>query len=124
MVSVIGLKVIVPAIARAVVNSGLATNANVCGLPSFRFAKFLLNEVTIEFFSPVGLSILFHIPMHGPQALVRTTPPKSSNIFNCPSRSIVARTCSLPGVMVNCDFAFNPFASACFARLAERSISS
>ena len=49
--SVIGLKDKLPAIASAVVISGDATNASVSGFPSFRFAKFLLNEVTIVFLS-------------------------------------------------------------------------
>ena len=39
-----GLKVKFPEIARAVTNSGEATNACVLGLPSARFAKLRLNE--------------------------------------------------------------------------------
>lgn len=50
-VSVNGLKVKSPAIASAVTISGDATNAKVLGLPSARFAKFLLKECTMVFFS-------------------------------------------------------------------------
>ena len=106
------------------VNSGPATNASVSGLPSFLFAKFLLNDVTIVFFTPVSISILFHIPMQGPQAFASIIPPISVRSFSCPSRSIVALTCSEPGVIVNWDFAFNPFCFACLAILADLSISS
>jgi len=41
-----------------------------------------------------------------------------------PSRSIVARTCSEPGVTVKIDFALIPFSIACCAILADRVISS
>jgi hypothetical protein len=40
-------------------------------------------------------------PIHGPQALARTTAPTSSNTSLIPSRSIVARICSEPGVQRN-----------------------
>jgi hypothetical protein len=62
--------------------------------------------------------------MQGPQALASINPPTSVNVFSCPSLSIVALTCSEPGVIVNCDLAFNPFDNASLAILAERSISS
>ena len=122
--SVIGLKERLPAIASAVVNSGLATNARVSGLPSFLFAKFLLKEVTIVFFSPVLISILFHMPMQGPHAFAKIVPPKSLKFWSCPSRSMVALTCSEPGVIVNCDFDLSPLLIACFAMLVALSISS
>ena len=41
--------------------------------------------------------------MHGPQALARTTPPNSRRVSAIPSRSIVARICSDPGVIVKMD---------------------
>ena len=40
--------------------SGLATNDSVAAFPSFLFAKFLLKEVIIVFFSPSSISDLFH----------------------------------------------------------------
>lgn len=73
--SVSGLKSNVPAIDRAVTNSGEVTNAWVAGLASFLPVKFLLYEVTMVFFSPFATSFLSHWPMHGPQALAKTTPP-------------------------------------------------
>ena len=78
----------------------------------------------IEFFSPISTSCRFHCPMHGPQAFASTTPPTFVKIFSCPSRLIVARICSLPGVIVNSDFVFSPTLSACFATDVARSISS
>ena len=48
-VSVSGLKVKSPAMARAVTISGLATKAWVFGLPSLRLAKFRLKLVMMEF---------------------------------------------------------------------------
>src|SRR2546425_1169956 len=62
--------------------------------------------------------------MHGPQALASTNPPIDSKVCNNPSRSIVYRICSEPGVTVNSDFAFRFLASACLATEAERVISS
>lgn len=73
--SVSGLKSNVPAIDRAVTNSGEVTNAWVAGLASFLPVKFLLYEVTMVFFSPFATSFLSHWPMHGPHALAKTTPP-------------------------------------------------
>lgn len=48
--------------------------------------------------------------MQGPQAFAKTVPPIFSKISVNPSRCIVARTCSLPGVTVNIDFDLSPFA--------------
>ena len=123
-VSVIGLKVRSPAMARAVTNSGLATNAKVFGLPSARFAKFLLKECTIVFLSCFSAPILSHIPIHGPHAFAKTVAPICANISKKPSLSMVYLTSSLPGVMVNSAFVFKPFSATCFARLAARLISS
>ena len=49
-----------------------------------------------------------HCPMHGPQALARTLPPMSFSERICPSRSIVARICSEPGVIMNGTAALDP----------------
>jgi hypothetical protein len=62
--------------------------------------------------------------MQGPQALARTTPPISSNVLRKPSFSIVKRTCSEPGVMVNSALLLSFFVIAWRAREAERLISS
>lgn len=43
-----------------------------------------------------------------PHALARMMPPNSSRVFSWPSRSIVARICSDPGVTVNSDLALIP----------------
>ncbi len=86
MVSTIGLKLIRPAMVRAVTISGDATNENVFGFPSFRFAKFLLNEVIIEFFSSGFSFSRFHCPIHGPHALASTTPPIARKSSRIPSR--------------------------------------
>ena len=48
----------------------------------------------------------------------------SVSSFSCPSLSIVALTCSEPGVIVNWDMAFKPIFFACLATLAALSISS
>ena len=50
--------------------------------------------------APLAISVRFHWPMQGPQALASTVPPTFSNTSIRPSRAIVARICSLPGVMV------------------------
>src|SRR5687768_14135153 len=62
--------------------------------------------------------------MHGPQALASTTPPMSWSDFIWPSRSIVARTCSDPGVIRNGTADLMPRAIACFATVAARLMSS
>src|SRR5580698_2556357 len=62
--------------------------------------------------------------MQGPQALARTTPPISSKVLRKPSFSMVKRTCSEPGVMVNSAFVLSFLVVACRAREAERLISS
>ena len=51
--------------------------------------------------SPFLISVRFHWPMQGPQALASTVPPTLLNTSIRPSRSMVALICSLPGVMVN-----------------------
>ena len=51
--------------------------------------------------SPFLISVRFHWPIQGPQALASTVPPTLLNTSIRPSRSIVALICSLPGVMVN-----------------------
>ena len=88
--SVSGLKVRSPAIAKAVTISGLATNAWVFGFPSLRFAKFLLKLVMIEFLRFGSSVCLAHCPMQGPQAFASTTPPIESKVCRMPSRSFWA----------------------------------
>jgi hypothetical protein len=39
-----------------------------------------LNEVMMEFLTPLATSFLFHWPMQGPQALANTDPPAFSKI--------------------------------------------
>ena len=73
----------------AITSSGEATKACVFGLPSARFAKFRLNDVTIEFGRVLSGSCRAHCPMHGPQALAITVPPASSSDCKIPSRSAV-----------------------------------
>ena len=55
-----GLKDRSPAIAIAVTNSGEPTKAWVLGFPSALFAKFLLNEWTMVFFSSFSAPSLDH----------------------------------------------------------------
>ena len=55
-----GLKDKSPAIAIAVTNSGEPTKAWVLGFPSALFAKFLLNEWTMVFFSSFSAPSLDH----------------------------------------------------------------
>mmetsp|Transcript_9053 Transcript_9053/g.30861 ORF Transcript_9053/g.30861 Transcript_9053/m.30861 type:complete len:245 (-) Transcript_9053:640-1374(-) len=95
--SVRGSKSSRPAMVRMVVTSGEVTNACVPGLPSLRLAKLRLYDVTIVFASPC-FSERFHWPMQGPQALARTVAPAFTKDSVSPSRVMVARTCSLPGV--------------------------
>jgi hypothetical protein len=56
-----------------------------------------------------GTSDRAHWPMHGPQALASTVAPAASKVSSRPSRSIVARTCSEPGVIISSVFTFRPF---------------
>ena len=58
------------------------------------------------------------------QGWKRLTPPKSSRVLSCPSRSIVARICSEPGVTVKSDLALMPWSIASCAIDAARDISS
>jgi hypothetical protein len=55
--------------------------------------------------------------------LIKKKLKKKGNL-TIPSRSIVARTCSEPGVTVKIDFALIPLSIACCAILADRVISS
>ena len=120
----VGLNINLPASVRAVTISGEAIKLWVPALPSFRLAKFRLNEFRIEFLRS-GLSIFRdHCPMQGPHALAIITPPMLLNTSSNPSRSHVNRICSEPGVTINSDFTFKFFSSACFATDAAREISS
>ena len=93
-------------------------------LPSLRFGKLRLYELTIVFFADGSMSVRSHWPMHGPQALASTVAPMASRSASRPSRSIVARTCSEPGVTSSWVFAVRPFADAWRAIDAARVMSS
>ena len=73
---------------------------------------------------PVMLSGRDHCPMHGPQALASTVAPTASRSASSPSRSIVARICSEPGVTSSSICARSPFAAAWRATDAARVMSS
>src|SRR5437660_7270386 len=98
--------------------------AKVWALPSLRLGKLRLNDVMIEFGVPSVTSPLAHWPMHGPQALASTVAPMASRSARSPSRSIVARTCSDPGVTRSGVRARSPLAAAWRATLAARLMSS
>jgi hypothetical protein len=85
--------------------------SKVFGLPSARFAKFLLKECTIVFLSCFSAPTLSHIPIQGPQAFAKTLAQSLSKVLRKPSLSIVKRTCSEPGVMVNSAFVFKFFST-------------
>ena len=72
----------------AITSSGEATKACVFGLPSARFAKFRLNDVTIEFGRVVRL-VPRPLPDVRPQVLAITVPFASSSDCKIPSRSAV-----------------------------------
>ena len=65
-----------------------------------------------------------HCPMHGPHAFASTMASISWSAPICPSRSIVARTCSEPGVTINSVAAETPRPDACRATSAARDMSS
>ena len=119
-----GLKVRVPANVNAVTSSGDATKACVLGFPSFLLAKLRLKDVMMLLVLASSEPWRFHCPMQGPQALARTTPPILTKASSCPSRAMVSRIFSDPGVMMNSDLALRPFAAASLAIDAERSRSS
>ncbi len=62
--------------------------------------------------------------MHGPHALASTVPLMSRSDCIWPSRSMVARTCSEPGVTMNGVATVSPCAFACSATSAARLMSS
>src|SRR6185369_6485452 len=96
--SFIGLNDSDPARPSARVISGLAMNASVSGLASLRPGKLRLNDVTIEFFWPLATSSRFHWPMQGPHAFASTDAPTFSSEAIWPSRWIVSKIMSLPGL--------------------------
>src|SRR5206468_4612139 len=122
--SVSGLNDNLPDSAIAVTISGLPMKFIVVGWPSLRRGKLRLYEVTIVFGTSEASLDRRHWPMHGPQALARTTPLMSLSDCICPSRSMVARTCSEPGVTRNGTAVFRPCAFACSATSAARLMSS
>src|SRR2546423_9933577 len=104
--------------------AGAVTNANVLAEPSLRFGKVRLNELMIVFGVDGSMPGRSHWPMHGPHALASTVPPMASRSASRPSRSMVARTCSEPGVMRSCVLARRPLADAWRASDAARVMSS
>mmetsp|Transcript_31568 Transcript_31568/g.79175 ORF Transcript_31568/g.79175 Transcript_31568/m.79175 type:complete len:236 (+) Transcript_31568:298-1005(+) len=106
--SVTGLKDSDPANAMAVTISGDARNECVAGFPSLRPAKLRLKEHKMELGVFTFTSSRCHCPMQGPQALAYTRPPTACSVRWCPSRSIVARICSDPGVTRKGTLAFRP----------------
>ena len=74
--------------------------------------------------SPSVTSVRSHCPMHGPQALASTVAPMASKSARRPSRSMVARTCSLPGVISSSVWQVSPFSAAWRAMLAALVMSS
>ena len=89
-----------------------------------RPVKLRLYEVMIELGVPLATSWRSHWPMHGPQALARTVPPAFSKMPSWPSRAMVARTCSEPGVTVNLALKSRPWSSASWVIEADRLMSS
>ncbi|TPW12295.1 MAG: hypothetical protein FD127_2731 [Acidimicrobiaceae bacterium] len=124
IVSVVGSKSSRPARARAMTVSGEVTKLSVLAEPSLRFGKLRLNELTIVLGRPVMLAGRSHCPMHGPQAFASTVAPIASRSAMRPSRSIVARVCSEPGVTSSSVFALSPLAAAWRAIEAARVMSS
>ena len=124
IVSVVGSKSRRPARASAITVSGDVTKLSVFAEPSLRFGKLRLKELTIVFGCPVMDSGRDHCPMHGPQALASTVAPIASRSASRPSRSIVARICSEPGVISSSVFAVSPLAAAWRAIEAARVMSS
>ncbi len=124
IVSTVGSKSRRPASAIASTVSGEVTKLSVLGDPSFRLGKLRLNELTIVFGCPVTDSGRDHWPMQGPHALANTVAPIASRSARSPSRSIVARTCSDPGVISSSHLAVKPAAAAWRAIEATRVMSS
>ena len=122
--SIVGSKSRRPASASAITVSGLVTKLNVLAEPSLRLGKLRLNELTMVFGLLVSSLGRSHCPMQGPQAFARTVAPIASRSASRPSRSIVARICSDPGVMRSSIFALRPCAFAWRATEAARVMSS
>ena len=89
-------------------------------MPSLRAGKLRLNDDDDRVRSPVSMSSRFHCPMHGPHALASTVAPIASRSSSRPSRSIVARTCSEPGVISSGDLHRQARARSPAARRARR----
>ena len=87
--------------------------------------------MTIEFASPFFTppaascaSVRFHWPMQGPHALASTVAPAVSKTLVKPSRAMVARTVSEPGVTLYGILNLRPALAACCTSEAERAMSS
>ena len=92
--------------------SGEVTKLSVLAEPSLRFGKLRLNELTIVLGTPLTDAGRSHWPMHGPQALANTVAPMASRSASRPSRSMVARICSEPGVINSSVLTVSPRAAA------------
>ncbi len=77
-------------------------------MPSFLPGKFRLNELTMESGRPLTASARFHWPIQGPQAFARTVAPICSKVSMNPSRFMVLKIRSDPGVTRKDVFAFSP----------------
>ena len=71
-----------------------------------------------------GSSERSHCPMQGPQALASTVAPRASKSAMSPSRTMVARICSEPGVTSSRVRALRPRSAASLAMEAARVMSS
>ena len=99
-------------------------NDSVEALPSFRPGKFRLKELTIVFVWSGPMSVRFHWPMHGPHALASTVAPMLVKVSTSPSRLMVWKTRSDPGVTRNLALALSPAFMPCMATWAARRMSS
>ncbi len=96
----------------------------VVGWPSLRQGKLRLYGVTMVFGAWDASPARRHWPMQGPQALASTVASISLSDCICPSRAMVARTCSDPGVTSSGTAALMPCARAWLATSAARLMSS
>ena len=82
-----------PAIVSAATNSGEATKACVFGLPSFLFAKFRLNDVTIEF-GRSGFSVSLNTKE--PSTSICTTETTSVSLLEAMSYGCIPIVSNIP----------------------------
>ena len=124
-VSVRGSKSSVPASASAITVSGEVDERQRVGVAVVALREVAVVAVDDRVAWPRGRGrVALHCPMHGPQALASTLPPMASRSASRPSRSMVARTCSEPGVTISWVLAVRPLAEAWRAIDAARVMSS